>query len=646
MPDVRVGSSRRSLIGTAKRVLVRPKIRAVGSIRAMRRRAWTRSGPRDPGPGGPILVLASRSNPFSRYVAEILLAEGLNAFEVADVSVLTPALLAEHQVAVLGEVALTESQVGVVTEWVRGGAGVVALRPDRRLAGLLGLAGGSAALLEGYLAVDATTAPGAGICDVPMQFHGAADLYDPQGSRVVATLLADRSTPIHHPAVTVHDVGTEGGCAAAFTFDLARSIVYTRQGNPAWARRRPAGAGPRRSSELFRAEPGEGPDWVDPENLTIPQADEQQRLLVNVIAHVGRRRMPLPRFWYFPRGARAVVVMTGDDHGAGDVRERFESHRATDPPGATTQGWGRIRSTAYVSLRTPLTDAEAVGYVADGFEVALHVDTGCADWSEARLEYVFDRQLKAFRAKYPSLPPPATLRTHCVAWSDWATQPKVGRSHGIRLDANYYHYPSEWAAGRPGFFTGSGIPMRFADLDGSVIDVYQLATQMTDESGQRYPETAERLLDLALGPDAFYAAFAANVHTDPGADGSVSRSIVDAARGRGVPVVSAAQMLRWLDGRSASAFRSLRWDGRTLSFDVVVGAGAEELLEAMIPSRFAGCTLSALTRDGGPVQATPRTVKGVLYVCFRALPGAYTANYAGVGALPTEPSTLEEERIR
>ncbi len=32
-------------------------------------------------------------------------------------------------------------------------------------------------------------------------------------------------------------------------------------------------------------------------------------------------------------------------------------------------------------------------------------------------------------------------------------------------------------------FTGSGIPMRFADLDGSLIDVYQATTQITDESG-------------------------------------------------------------------------------------------------------------------------------------------------------------------
>ena len=35
---------------------------------------------------------------------------------------------------------------------------------------------------------------------------------------------------------------------------------------------------------------------------------------------------------------------------------------------------------------------------------------------------------------------------------------------------------------RPGLFTGSGLPMRFADADGSLIDVYQAATQIADEA--------------------------------------------------------------------------------------------------------------------------------------------------------------------
>ena len=59
-----------------------------------------------------------------------------------------------------------------------------------------------------------------------------------------------------------------------------------------------------------------------------------------------------------------------------------------------------------------------------------------------------------------------------------------------------------WVQDRPGLFTGSGMPMRFADLDGTMIDVYQAVTQMTDESGQTFPFTIDTLLDRALGPQA------------------------------------------------------------------------------------------------------------------------------------------------
>ena len=44
----------------------------------------------DEGPGGPILVIAKASNPFSRYYAEILRAEGLNAFTVTDIATSRP----------------------------------------------------------------------------------------------------------------------------------------------------------------------------------------------------------------------------------------------------------------------------------------------------------------------------------------------------------------------------------------------------------------------------------------------------------------------------------------------------------------------------------------------------------------------------
>ena len=63
------------------------------------------------------------------------------------------------------------------------------------------------------------------------------------------------------------------------------------------------------------------------------------------------------------------------------------------------------------------------------------------------------------------------------------------------------------------------------------------------------------------------------MHTDkpdnPGAD-----AIVAEAKARGVPVVSARQMLTWLDGRNGSSFRGLSFARGRLRFAVAPAAGA------------------------------------------------------------------------
>ena len=84
--------------------------------------------------------------------------------------------------------------------------------------------------------VDTGSSPGAGIVGESMQFHGTADRYTATDATTVASLYSDADTATSNPAVTLRSVGANGGQAAAFTYDLARSIVYTRQGNPGLGR--------------------------------------------------------------------------------------------------------------------------------------------------------------------------------------------------------------------------------------------------------------------------------------------------------------------------------------------------------------------------------------------------------------------------
>jgi hypothetical protein len=583
--------------------------------------------PPDDGPGGPILVIGASGDPFGRYYGEILRNEGLNAFRIMDIGDVTAATLAPYAVVVLAQASLSDAQASMLTAWVQGGGNLIAMRPDARLAGLLGLNAAGGTVGNGYVQVDTNSAPGAGITGQTIQFHGSADRYTLAGASEIAALYSDASTDTGNAAVTLNAVGGAGGQAAAFAYDLARSVVYTRQGNPAWAGdERDGQSGPIRSDDLFYgAKAGDvRPDWVNLDKVAIPQADEQQRLLANLITRMSADRQPLPRFWYLPRGEKAAVVLTGDDHGSGGTVTHFERFKAESTPGCVVANWECIRSTSYVYPNVPISDAQARAYQDEGFEIALHPTTGCVNFTPSSLDADFNQQLADFATTWPSLSSPRTNRTHCVPWSDWSTHPKVERDHGIRFDTNYYYWPGSWIQNRPGMFTGSGMPMRFADLDGSLIDVYQATTQITDESDQDIPANIAALLSNAVGPQGFYGVFTANIHTDNSVEPAAA--IVADAESRGVPVVSARQMLTWLDGRNSSSFQNLSWSGGDLHFTVAPGTGATGL-EAMVPTEAGGRNLVRITRGGNAVSTQTRTVKGIEYATFAAAAGDYVATY-------------------
>jgi hypothetical protein len=250
-------------------------------------------------------------------------------------------------------------------------------------------------------------------------------------------------------------------------------------------------------------------------------------------------------------------------------------------------------------------------------------------------------QLRRFAEAWPNVAPPRTNRTHCVTWSDWAGEPKAEVRHGVRFDTNYYYAGEPWVQGRPGMFTGSGFPMRFADLDGSIIDVYQAATQMTDEMDDPeslidYDKHITALLDGALGPNGYYGVFTVNMHTDQ-ARHRGANTVVAAAQARGVPIVSSVQMLSWLDGRNGSSFQDLGFDAGRLRFRIAPAAGSRGL-EAMVPAHSANGALLGLTADGAPVATTSRTVKGIEYAVFPASPATYVATYPAPPLVATYPA--------
>ena len=143
------------------------------------------------------------------------------------------------------------------------------------------------------------------------------------------------------------------------------------------------------------------------------------------------------------------------------------------------------------------------------------------------------------------------------------------------------------------------------------------------------------------------------MHTDVnGADQrDGSTAIVNSAQARGVPVITAQQMLDWLDGRNGSSFQSIAWNGNVLSFNIAVGAGANGL-RALVPAAAGAGPITGITLNGASVPFTTQTIKGVSYAAFAAGAGAYQVAYGAdivppaISAVSVAPGSDDRRRWR
>ena len=574
-------------------------------------------------PGNPILVVTSTSSNFSQYYTQILHAEGLNSFVTGDISTITPQILSNYQVVVLGQMSLTASQVTMLTDWVNNGGNLIAMRPDSKLANLLGITSRGTTLSDAYLLTNTTSGPGEGITNQTIQYHGVADLYALNGATAIATFYSDATTATSNPAVVERAVGK--GHAAAFTYDLATSVIYTRQGNPAYAgQARDGNSPPTRADNLFF------PNYVDFTKIQIPQADEQQRLLANMITELNLQNAPLPRFWYFPNKVKAAILYAQDNHNnvGTATSDAFNTLLSNSPNSCTVSAWQCYRGTAYVYVGIPLTNAQATTYVSEGFELGVHVNNICTDFtSYPDAEPFYLAQINNFKATYPSVPAQTTNRFHCIVWSDWLTQARAELSNGMHLSLDYYYWPGTWTLNRPGLFTGSGLPMKYADVDGTAIDVYQVVTDFpNDNSNLAYPNAIDTILANATGPNGYYGVFA--THDDYTGGATYINNVISEAKKYNVPIVSSLQVLNWTEGRDNSGFSNIAWNGNNLSFTVSADANAVGLY-GMLPVNSTLGTLQNITEGGSNVGFTTQTIKGIDYAFFPTSTGSYIATYSG-----------------
>ena len=283
-----------------------------------------------------LLVVGSSANPFGMYQTEILRDEGLDAFTTLDASLLSSSVLSNFDVVLLGDTALSAGQVTTLTNWVNGGGKLIAMHPDKQLAGLLGLTDAGSTLTQRLPQGGHDERPG-------RRHHGPDDpvprqrrpLHPERGERGRDPLLErdhGHGQPGRHAALGRLE-RRPGGRLHLRPRPLGRLHAPGQPGLGA-ARSATAWSGIRPDDMFYGAKSGDvQPDWLDTSKIAIPQADEQQRLLVNLITQMERSKLPLPHFWYLPRGEKAVVVLSGDDHAQRRNGEQLRSLQAAQPAG-------------------------------------------------------------------------------------------------------------------------------------------------------------------------------------------------------------------------------------------------------------------------------------------------------------------------
>ena len=598
----------------------------------------------------PILLLLpdNATNPFGAYLGEILRAEGLNCFHVAPLSAATSRTLEPYDIALLAEGSLDTEQVSLLEGYVFRGGRLVCMRPDARLASLFGIESLPGTVSEGYVRVTPDHPVGAGIATGSLQFHGTADRYRLEGAKAVAWLSAGAEWLDEYPAVTIREFGD--GHAAMWAFDLARSVAYMRQGNPARANVEQDGLDGVRTVDMFKG-------WIDLDRIAIPQADEQQRLLGNLLSTLSAGARPLPRLWYFPGRAPGMLVATGDSHmnpapfieEVLALVERRGGHMSVYYSPLLVGDWQRAlrRARFFASDHVPALGKALAGrfgsptpqmvdrWRARGHEFTLHA------WVEAGLEEGWRRYWREFTGRGYG-PVTSTTRTHRILWSGWVETARVQASCGVGMNLDYYHVgPSlksasgEWVYGH---LTGSGLPMKFVDERGRILAIYQQNTQLTDEhllamdvpgwggwpdlSAEEATELSRVLLRRSV-ENGGYSAIAAQFHVDPfqvgGAAATKARrwmeGTLDLAVDLGLPIWSASDWLRFTRTRHDATFENIEWDPSARRASMRLVASSEEPLDlaVLVPLSHDGKRLSRVEVDGAAVACTERYVGGVVY---------------------------------
>jgi hypothetical protein len=194
--------------------------------------------------------------------------------------------------------------------------------------------------------------------------------------------------------------------------------------------------------------------------------------------------------------------------------------------------------------------------------------------------------------------------------------------NGVRLNGSYgpgrtFHH---------GYLGGTGLPVRFVDEDGALIDVYHQGIVSSDDGWVNDKMFFPALsidecfaLTRALVDDAaerFHTAYHGSFHpvrTRPGA-ASTQRwleATLAHCRTRGLPFLSGEQWARFNDGRRGLRLEHAGYDAEATVLDLAIRATQPvEGVTLLLPEVVRGRALRGATLDGASIAVERCTLEG------------------------------------
>ena len=561
----------------------------------------------------PILIIwdSQTDARLSGYITEILHVEGYNWFAVHDLAAapLTPEQLARHPVVLLTHVDLPEEAQGTLLDYVDQGGGLIALRPPERLASALGLQPFNRDLADRYIALNEVCALNDGVSLPPLQFHGRAELYLWHGepAHVLAYFAATPDFVTKHPAITVGK--RDQGTWAVFAYDLAESTVLLHQG-----RREQASTGSYpdydgdrsfKPNDLFVGH-------LDPALCPLPQADLQQDILVRMIEFMAERSGPIPRLWHFPAAAPAVAFINGD----GDSMSLADLVQTI----ATADRY-QVPYTTYLKMddHPKVEPAYESALRQQGHDFGQHAFAGALP-TLADMRSTLRAEMEAFRTRYGH--ESVTYRGHSVIWVGWAEMAKYLRENEVRLDTNFaaarYHHG--------GYVNGSGLPVKFMDEEGRLIDLYEQTTMSTDDGWTTdkifaTPMSMEECIALSkeqadAAIEQYHTVYHPYFHPLRTRSGPTSsqrwlEGVLAYCRERSFHFVSGVDWVDFNDGRRSLHITAYAFQPETLTLQFTLEAEYNvQSLSLVMPYAFRGAPMQSASVNGKCVPIQARALEG------------------------------------